>query len=70
MTQETFEKAVSIQDELTTYRKVHELVNKGTVFMADMNTVYHTALPDELLSCMNDFCSNRVMELEKEFMEL
>ena len=70
MTQETFEKAVSIQDDLTTYRKIQTLVNKGTVYMADADTVYNTALPDELLSCMNDFCRERICKLVGEFQNL
>lgn len=71
MTQETFEKAVSIQDDLTRYRKINKIAEKPLIYMADgNNTVYHVALPDDLLSCMKDFCSDRIKELEKEFSEL
>ena len=70
MTQETFKKAVSIQEELTTYREIQKLTNRKLVYFADAGTVYNTNLPKDLLSCIDSFCSKRICELTIEFQEL
>ena len=71
MTQESLEKAVSIQDDLDAYRKIRNIAERPLVYLNyDTGMAYKKPLPKDLLLCISKFCDDRIENLEKEFAEL